>query len=150
MTTITQVRDGAAQFDLVINDQMPELFTDGVSQLLMGSPISKLTFHSVTNPAGPGDVFEQRTGVLRLIIPTPVLLEMCRNILLGAQSSLDLFGDAGKQIDARVRTLMSGVNIMKLPAEENPKPLAETKRITMPKAKMQPKALPQTKSKAKR
>lgn len=150
MTTITQVREDAMQFDLVINDEMPEMFTDGISQALMGVPITKLTFHSVTKAFGSDNAVEQRTGVLRLVIPTPVLLEMCRNILLGAQTSLDAFADAGKQIDLRVRTLMSGVSIAKLPANETATPPAKKRLNTLPKSKAKPKPLPKTISKTKK
>jgi hypothetical protein len=114
MTTITQVRTEEAKFDLVINDNMPEMFTDGISHLLMGNTISKLTFHSVTNQSLPdNDEIEQRKGVLLLTIPTPVLLELCRNILASAQSSIDAFSDAGKKTDTQVRKIMDGVNIEK-------------------------------------
>ena len=114
MTTITQVRKEEAKFDLHINDDMPEMFTDGISKVLMGNTISKLTFHSITNPAHQNsDEIEVRKGVLLLTIPTPVLLEMCRNILTSAQSSIDAFSEAGKKTDAQVRKIMDGVNIEK-------------------------------------
>jgi len=115
MTTINQVRRKEANFDLHINDNMPEMFTDGISNVLMGNTISKLTFHSITNPAPQNsDEVEVRKGVLLLTIPTPVLLEMCRNILTSAQSSIDAFSDVGKKTDAQVRKIMAGVNIEKL------------------------------------
>lgn len=115
MTTITQVRAEDTKFDLVINDNMPEMFTDGISNMLMGNTISKLTFHSVTNPAHQdSDNIEQRKGVLLLTVPTPVLLELCRNILATAQSSIDAFSDAGTKTDTQVRNIMKGVNIEKL------------------------------------
>jgi hypothetical protein len=114
MTTITQVRAEDSKFDLFINDDMPEMFTDGISNMLMGNTISKLTFHSVTNPAHQdSNDIEQRKGVLLLTIPTPVLLELCRNILATAQTSIDAFGDAGIKTDAQIRRIMDGVNIEK-------------------------------------
>jgi hypothetical protein len=117
MTTITKVRQEDARFDIHINDDMPEMFTDGISRILMGNTISKLTFHSVTNsPHENSNEIEVRKGVLLLTIPTPVLLEMCRNILTSAQSSIDAFSDAGKKTDAQVRKIMDGVNFEKLTA----------------------------------
>jgi hypothetical protein len=113
MTTITQIREEDAKFDLLIND-MSEMFTDGISNMMMGNTISKLTFHSVTKPAHQNtNEIEVRKGVLLLTIPTPVLLEMCRNILATAQSSIDAFSDAGKKTDTQVRKIMNGVNIEK-------------------------------------
>lgn len=111
MSTITQVREDHAKFDLQINDGMPEIFVDGLSQMLLGYPISKLTFHSVVAPAHEGNEIEQRLGVVRIAIPTPVLLEFCRNVLFNAQTSADALSDAGKQIEAQVRRMMDGINI---------------------------------------
>ena len=110
MTTVTKIREGDVNFDLIINDTMPEIFTDGISHVLMGSPISKLTFHSVTNPADT-ETAEQRKGVLLLTISTPVLLELCRNILLTAQTSVDKLSSNGMKIDDQVKRIMEGVQI---------------------------------------
>lgn len=111
MSKITQVRQDAVKFDLTINDDLPEMFTDGVSNMVMGNPVSKLTFHSVTTPAQSESEVEQRKAVLLLTIPTAVLLEMCRNILFTAQSNIDKFENAGSQVNSRVKLAMNGVNI---------------------------------------
>lgn len=111
MDKITQVREEKIKFDLTVGDSIPEIFTDGVSHLVIGNPISKLIFHSVTEPVQSPNEIEQRQGVLRLVIPTPVLLEMCRNILFAAQSNIEAYSDGGKQLDAKFREIMNGVDI---------------------------------------
>lgn len=111
MDKITQVREAHAKFDVTVSDSMPEIFTDGVSNMVMGNPVSKLTFHSVTVPVHGSNDVEQRKGVVRLVIPTPVLLEMCRNVLFAAQSSIDSYSEGGKQLDAKLKSIMSGVSI---------------------------------------
>jgi hypothetical protein len=114
MTTIISIREESAKYDLHITDDMPEMFTDGISNMMMGNTISKLTLHSVTTPAHQkNNGIEVRKGVLLLTIPTPILLEICRNILITAQSSIDAFSDAGKITDTQVRKIMNGVNIEK-------------------------------------
>ncbi len=114
MTLIDKVRTDDVNFDLVINDDMPEMFVDGISSILMGNPISKLTFHSVRDPANPeNNEIEQRKGVFLLTISTPVLLEICRSILSAAQSSIDDLSDGGKKFDTQVRKIMEGVDIVK-------------------------------------
>jgi hypothetical protein len=113
MASITQVREGNAKFDLIINDNMPEVFTDGFSQLLMGTPISKLTFHSVMAPPNADSGVEQRQGVLRLAIATPVLLELCKNILFAAQENIEVLSESGNQIDIQIKKIMEDVNIKK-------------------------------------
>jgi len=119
MTTTTQIRKDKIKFDLIVSDDMPEFFADGISHMLMGNPITKLTFHSVTNPARPNnDGVEHRKGVLLLTMPTAVLLEVCRNILSSAQSSIDNLSEGGKKIDARILKIMDGVNIAQPPTME--------------------------------
>ena len=108
---VTKVREGNAIFDITITDNLPEVFTDGVSNMVMGNPISKLLFHTVTAPVGGGNEIEQRKAILRLAIPTPVLLEMCRNILFAAQSNIESYSVAGKQLDENLKIIMSGVSI---------------------------------------
>jgi len=115
MTTM-KVREENANFDLLISDNMPEFFTDGVSQFLMGYPISKLTFHSVMTTLDSDEV-EQRKGVLNLTMSTPVLLEFCKNVLFSAQSSVNEFSEGGKKVDANMRKIMEGVTIS-MPASE--------------------------------
>lgn len=125
MDDITQVREGDIKFDLTVTDSMPEMFTDGVSNMVMGNPVSKLTFHSVTVPIHGSNKVEQRKGVLRLVIPTPVLLEMCRNILFAAQSNPEGFSEGGKQLDAKVKSVLSGLSI----------PSSTIKAMSKPEAK---------------
>lgn len=111
MSTSRVIRDTNAKFEATIPDCMPEIFSDGVSQLLLGTPNSKLTFHTLITPANHENEFEQRQGVLRLTIPTPVLLELCRNILVAAQGSVSLFSEGGKTVDTEVKKILNGVSI---------------------------------------
>lgn len=117
MTTTVQIRDDNTKFDLVISDNMPEIFTDGVAQLLMGYPISKLTFHSVVTSPDSSSQIEQRKGILSLAMSTPVLLELCRNVLIAAQSSLDELSEGGTKIDSQIRKIMEGVAFTALPSK---------------------------------
>lgn len=120
MGQLIQVREDKNKFDLLINDNIPEVFSDGLSQLLMGYPVSKLIFHSVTAPALDNGI-EQRQGVIRLAIPTPVLLELCRNILSSALSSIDELSEGGKQIDTQVKKILDGVSIVPSSTSESVK-----------------------------
>lgn len=118
MTTTVQIRDKNAKFDLVISDNMPEIFTDGISQLLMGFPISKVTFHSVVTAPDSAEQVEQRKAVLSLAMSTPVLLELCRNVLFAAQSSLDELSESGTKVDSQIKKIMEGVAISAHPSKE--------------------------------
>ncbi len=118
MTTTVQIRDENTKFDLIISESVPEIFTDGLSQLLMGFPISKLTFHSVVTSPDSTDQIEQRKAVLSLAMSTPVLLELCRNILIAAQSSLEELTESGTKTDTQIRKIMEGVVIATSPSKE--------------------------------
>lgn len=108
---VTQFREGNINFDLTVTNDLPELFTDGLSNLVMGNPVSKLTLHSVVAPLINDANVEQRKAILLLTIPTPVLLEMCRNILFAAQTNIVSLSKAGSLIDTQVEAIMSGVSI---------------------------------------
>ena len=121
MSTVTQIHEGDIKYDLEINEGMPELYSDGISNLIMGNTVSKVTFHSVKASVPIVNGIEQRKGVLQLTIPTHVLLEMCRNILFSAQSSVNTLSEGGKHMDAQVRKILEGVSIVKLTAVEKNK-----------------------------
>lgn len=108
---VTQFREGNLKFDLTVTNDLPEIFTDGLSNLVMGNPVSKLTLHSVVAPLINDANVEQRKAILLLTIPTPVLLEMCRNILFAAQTNIATLSKSGSLIDTQVEAIMSGVNI---------------------------------------
>lgn len=108
---VTQFREGNLKFDLTVTNDLPEIFTDGLSNLVMGNPVSKLTLHSVVAPLINDVNVEQRKAILLLTIPTPVLLEMCRNILFAAQTNIATLSKSGSLIDTQVEAIMSGVNI---------------------------------------
>lgn len=119
--SVIKIHDDETNTDLEISEDMPELYSDGISNLIMGSSVSKVTFHSVKAWGPVLDGIEQRKGVLQLTMPTSVLLEMCRNILLSAQSSVKNFSEAGKLTDAKIRNIMEGVSIVKSPEVDRKK-----------------------------
>lgn len=113
-SVVQQVRNSSVQYDLTVDSSMPEVFSDGVSQMLMGAGVSKLVFHSVSKPVFPGEEnVEQRNGVLRLIIPTGALLEFCKQVIATAQTNVDALSEAGKQIDLQIRSVIGSVEIDK-------------------------------------
>jgi hypothetical protein len=79
MSRTIEQRSEGGNFDCLVLDQVPELFTDGVSELQLGTPFSRILFHAVTQPATDAAV-EQRVAKLSLVIPTVSLLELIANI----------------------------------------------------------------------
>lgn len=69
-------------------NEMPEIFCDGMSQLLLGVNVSKVTFHTVTN-TNREESSETKKAVLTLIMTTPALVSTCKRILEAAKKSAD-------------------------------------------------------------
>lgn len=81
-------RSELGKFDCVVPDNLPELFADGVTQLQLGIPISRIMFHAVTAPTNGAEdeQVEQRVAKLSLAIPTAALFELVANIASGADA----------------------------------------------------------------
>ena len=80
-----EIRNGDISFDLTHGDAPNEVYVDGVSQVLFGAPISKVTFHTITRGADSQGV-EQRFANLTIAVPTHNLVEFCHQILLTMSS----------------------------------------------------------------
>lgn len=71
-----------------VPDNMPEVYIDGVSQVAVGVPITKLVLHSVIPPAdGQQTQPEERLARLTLNIPTAVFFEIIGNIVDGTDGN---------------------------------------------------------------
>ena len=70
----TEIRDGAAKFDLLFNDEQPEVFVEGLAQVMIGAPLSKIIFF--TTKGVDADGIEQRYANQTLVMPTNALMQM--------------------------------------------------------------------------
>jgi len=77
---IEQLNDGAGSFECLVPDQLPELFVDGISQIALGMPVTRILFHASIPPQEQGEKIEQRVAKLSLVIPTAALMEFVANI----------------------------------------------------------------------
>ncbi len=108
MARVTQVREPNLEFDLTTPDNLPAIFADGISQAMVGLPVSKVVFHSLQ--IGDGGV-EQRKAVMELVIGTPALVEFCRNVLSITQQNEQQILAATEAFNNQIRTLLDGVVI---------------------------------------
>jgi hypothetical protein len=70
-------------FECLVPDQLPELFVDGVSQIAVAMPVTRIVFHATVPPqelSEVGKTPEQRVAKLSLVIPTAALMELVANI----------------------------------------------------------------------
>lgn len=70
----TKIRDGAAKFDLLFNDEQPEVFVEGLAQIMIGAPLSKIVFY--TTKGVDSDGVEQRYANQTLVMPTNAVVQM--------------------------------------------------------------------------
>lgn len=96
-------------FVAVENDHLPEYYVDGVSTSFLGTPVSKITFHSVKELGDDGK--EVRMPKVRLVIQTGALVEFCRMILaIGTENKEGL--QAGYDINKmQVGHLLEGLTV---------------------------------------
>lgn len=99
------------------HDSTPEYFVEGISEGLLGVPLSKLTFHAVDGVDSKG--VEQRSSTVRLVIPTVALLEMCRNLLAQGVLAKDQFVQGFDTAKGQLQQVLEGVDITAL---QPPKP----------------------------
>lgn len=97
-------------------ENLPEYFTDGMADAMIGNAFSKLVFTSTTKTARDADTPEERTAVFRVTIPTSVLVEICRNMLgavaLNQAGMVKATADYPKQLAA----LLDGIAVTPLGA----------------------------------
>lgn len=78
------VRQDDAKFDLLIPDEISQTYADGVAQMMIGFPMSKILFFGVSASASEQQMqegVEVRKATFELTIPTIALLETAQNIL---------------------------------------------------------------------
>lgn len=68
----------------------PEIYVEGVTQMLMGAPVSRLIFHTTMDSATDGDV-EVRKAAVVLSLPTGALVDIALKILEAVKSNQDRY-----------------------------------------------------------
>ncbi|ANC46296.1 hypothetical protein [Pandoraea pnomenusa] len=115
---IEQKNDQGGSFECVVPDQLPELYADGVSQIAVGMPITRILFHTVVPSQQAGEKIEQRVAKLSVVIPTAALMELIANI--ASNTSTEVVKSTNTAISAftaqtvtqmnRLAALTEGVN----------------------------------------
>ncbi len=72
------------RYDLFGGAAVPEVYVDGLSEIMLGAYVSRLTLHTTESLVQEGDSpvpVEQRRVKLRLVLPTPTLVEIAQLVL---------------------------------------------------------------------
>ena len=95
---------------LIRDGQLTRLYCEGMSQFLLGFPVSRLVLHDLVerNGQNPGTP-ETRHIVGEIVMPTAGLIDMAKNILAAASQNKALLlkaeGDYGAQLHASVQSI---------------------------------------------
>ncbi|MFM0663344.1 hypothetical protein [Paraburkholderia sediminicola] len=114
MAEVVNVRAPGAVFDLHLPDNLQEVFADGVTNVAIGYPNSRLTFHVVQAPkvtVGPIDpnLVEQRRAVIDMIIPTASLFDLVGNLSRDLPANKQTLSDGAKGYAARFETILNNL-----------------------------------------
>lgn len=92
---------------------MVKIYCDGLSQLMIGYPVSRLTLHDLverdaSNPGTP----EVRHLVAELVMPTAGLVEMARHILAGANLNREAMLKIETEYTGRLHAALDAVTLV--------------------------------------
>ena len=105
MSEIRKVREAKVKFDLVVADSLPEYYADGVTTAIIGIPICKILFHSITS--FPTDEqreegIEGRRASFQVAMPLPALIDFAQNILNSVEANREQMNAGFDQIQAQL------------------------------------------------
>ncbi len=88
---------------------MPKIYCDGMSQLLMGYPVSRLTLHDLVE-RNPDDLNapEIRHIVGELVMPTAGLIDMARHILAATGQTREVLLKIEGEYSERLHAAIDG------------------------------------------
>lgn len=90
-------------------ENIPEYYVDGITSSFLGSPVSKITFHSVKELTDEGK--EVRNPRVRLVIQTGALVEFCRTILAIGTANTEALQSGFEQNKAQLGLLLQGIEV---------------------------------------
>lgn len=105
MSDPTAVIDGGA-FLLVGKSSAQEVFSDGISQVLLGYPVSRLVMHTILEPASE-EAKEVRRAAVVLTMPTMTLIDTALMILRVCKQGEDQLVGFNSQQGAKISELLA-------------------------------------------
>lgn len=89
---------------------VPSIYVEGVNQMMVGFPVSRLTFYHMAE-RGPQSPVEIRHGACELVMPTSALIEMARLILSNLSANKNVIESAKSEWYGKVDQLMATLNV---------------------------------------
>lgn len=109
-------------------EQCPEFFADELGGIMLGFPMSKLTFSAIKNVGTDGSI--DRANVITLAIPTQALFNACKAVMDKARHNQEMILGGASASEANLL-----VSLQSEPAVSLPKTSTVTKKkLRRPKA----------------
>lgn len=109
MAIIKETRGENSNFDIIIPDNIQEVYADGVIHSMMGMPNSKILFYTVSTGVTDEqmkDGVEKRVASLQLTIPVVALLELAQSIQNTLANNSIAFGEGVQQYMGQFKKLL--------------------------------------------
>ncbi|GJG96802.1 hypothetical protein [Cupriavidus pauculus] len=113
MSKIYKNRKDGTTFDLEYPSPLPEIYVDGISQAIIGAPVSKLVFHSIT-PQTEEQIeegVESRTVATQIAIPTHQLLSMCQMIVHALKANEQSLTVHYEKLTSQVKEVLNSTQV---------------------------------------
>ncbi|MEO6423619.1 MAG: hypothetical protein ABIR84_13355 [Candidatus Nitrotoga sp.] len=112
----------------MLNARFPEIFADELAEIMLGYPISKLTFIAVKKFGTDGII--EKDQVLTLSIPTQSLLDACQMVLDNANRNQDFILNGASTSEGKLLKLLKNEAVSKTKTSTvEKKPTKATKAI---------------------
>ena len=108
-------------FVIEIKDNCDAIYSDGVAQVAIGFPVSKIFFFQSHQPVGSDGPKEIRRVTHTVTIPTVRLVEACKHVLGAVKSVEEQLVRLGNAQSTQLQKLLSDATpMLEAPVEQTP------------------------------
>lgn len=107
---------------IVRNDAMTPIYVEGVSQMMVGFPNSRLLLLSYVERSGdPQNPHEMHHVACELIMPTSAVIELAQNLINNLSANKELLKQARTEWSGKVATLFDALGSVPVAETATPK-----------------------------
>lgn len=118
MSTSDQPKENLS---LIPPNKTPSIYVEGLSQMMLGFPVSRVLLHSFAErDTSNGRAEERRTMAVELVMPTSSLIEMAQLILNTAAANKETLETSKGEWFGRLDALMGSVQAIDSPIFKTP------------------------------
>lgn len=113
MSKVYKNRKDGSLFDLEYPSPLPEIYVDGISQAIIGAPISKLVFHSISTQTEEqsAEGVENRIVATQIAIPTHQLLAVCQMVVHALKANEQSLNSHYEKLTSQLKEILGSTQI---------------------------------------